>query len=60
MAGVVGYGGKLTKEQLRSDDSVLEMVLDNLYDVILRDVPISDDLSPEDLEVIMYLPDLVN
>ena len=39
MAGAVGYGGKFSKEQLRSDDSILQNVLDNLYKIITEEFP---------------------
>lgn len=60
MAGAVGYGGKFSKEQLRSDDSILQNVLDNLYKIITEGVPLPSFMDKEDVEVIMYLPDLIN
>ena len=60
MAGAVGYGGKFSKEQLRSDDSILQNVLDNLYKIITESVPLPSFMDKEDVEVIMYLPDLIN
>lgn len=60
IAGAVGYGGKFSKEQLRSDDSILQNVLDNLYKIITEGVPLPSFMDKEDVEVIMYLPDLIN
>ena len=60
MAGAVGYGGNFSKEQLRSDDSILQNVLDNLYKIITEGVPLPSFMGKEDVEVIMYLPDLIN
>ena len=60
MTGAVGYGGKFSKEQLRSNDSLLQNVLDNLYKVITEGVPLPSFINKEDVEVIMYLPDLMN
>lgn len=60
LAGAVGYGGSFSKEQLRQDKSVLQNVLDNLYKIITEEVPLPDFVDKEDVEVIMYLPDLIN
>lgn len=60
IAGSVGYGGKFTKEQLRTDDKILHNVLDNLYKIITDSIPLPDFVDKEDVEVIMYLPDLIN
>ena len=57
--GAVGYGG-FSKEQLRSDDSILQNVLDNLYKIITEGIPLPSFIGKEDVEVIMYLPDLIN
>lgn len=60
MDGAVGYGGKFSKEQLRLNDSLLQSVLGNLYKIIIEGVPLPDFVNKEDVEVIMYLPDLIN
>ena len=60
VTGAVGYGGRFTKEQLRSDDALLKQVLSNLHNIITDSVSLPDALSFDDVEVIMYLPDLIN
>ena len=60
IAGVVGYGGDFTKEQLQSDDSILNDVLKSLHRIISDGIPLSEHIDKEYMEVIMYLPDLIN
>lgn len=60
MEGCVGYGGKFTKEQLRSDRDVLEHVLTNLHKLISENTPLPEFVDQQDMDVIMYLPDLIN
>ena len=59
-AGVMECGGNFSKEQLRTDDSTLSQVLDKLSTTLMGSIPLLDSLNRDDIEIIMYLPDLIN
>lgn len=58
LRGAMGFGGNYSREQLRTDNDLLQGVLDSIRDTIVNTLKVPRDI--DGLKIMMFLPDLID